>query len=358
MLKTNTNNNFDFLRMVFAVFVMITHSCPLSGAPECDFLCSISDVQIGFSYLGLIGFFTISGFLISKSILRSKSLINYFWNRILRIYPALIVVLCLTVILAPIIYSNESVNYLSNRDVWTYIPNNLFIYKLQSGIEGVFENNPLKHVINSSLWTLCFEFTLYILAALLFIFKRSRASIILAIATFIFFSVSDLYFSKYFANELFLKVNSKILIELGVYFIGGSCLALIEFEKYNKKKTVAILSLAILLISLYFHKFYYFKHLLIPIIIFLGFSSTKYINDVKNRIGDISYGVYIYGFPVQQTLQHFFKLNSTSLMIYSIFVSLMFGFLSWHLIEKNALKLKQLDLELSYQKIKSLFSSK
>lgn len=283
---------------------------------------------------------------------------GYFWNRFLRIFPALIVVLMLTVLLAPLIYQNENISYLSNPDVWSYIPNNLFIYRLQSGIDGIFEGNPLKHSINASLWTLCFEFTLYILTSLLIIFKRPIPLIITLSIAFIFFSASDLFFLNYFSSKMFLFVNSKTLIELGVYFIGGSFLAVIGFEKYKFKRLIAFICLTIIFISLYFHEFYYYKHLLTPIIIFFGLSSTPHLNNIKTKIGDLSYGVYIYGFPIQQTLQHFFKLNSTLLTVYSLALSLIFGYLSWHLIEKNALTLKRLDLGLIYQKIKSNFSKK
>ena len=52
-------NNFDFLRLILASFVIITHSYPLSGVKECDYLCQISNGQVGFSYIGVKGFFVI-----------------------------------------------------------------------------------------------------------------------------------------------------------------------------------------------------------------------------------------------------------------------------------------------------------
>lgn len=78
-------NNFDFLRLLFAFFVIITHSFSLSGLRECDALCKITPNHINLSYLGVRGFFIISGYLIFQSLVRSKGLIDYYWKRILRL---------------------------------------------------------------------------------------------------------------------------------------------------------------------------------------------------------------------------------------------------------------------------------
>ena len=81
-------NNFDFLRLLFAVWVIITHSYPLTGQPEQDLLWKITNGQTAFSYISVRGFFAISGYLIIQSLLRSNNLMDYYWKRILRIFPA------------------------------------------------------------------------------------------------------------------------------------------------------------------------------------------------------------------------------------------------------------------------------
>jgi peptidoglycan/LPS O-acetylase OafA/YrhL len=59
------------------------------------------------------------------------------------------------------------------------------------------------------------------------------------------------------------------------------------------------------------------------------------------KIGDMSYGIYIYSFPIEQTFMYYFKFNIYELMISSLVVSIIFGYLSWHFIEKKALKYKK-----------------
>lgn len=72
-------NNFDFLRLLFASAVVITHSYPLSGMLESDILSRMTSGQISFAYLGVKGFFIISGFLIFKSLLRCDNLLDFYW---------------------------------------------------------------------------------------------------------------------------------------------------------------------------------------------------------------------------------------------------------------------------------------
>jgi hypothetical protein len=51
------SNNFDFSRLLFSFFMVITHSYPLSGEKEYDTLCQLTEGQMSFSYLGVRGFF-------------------------------------------------------------------------------------------------------------------------------------------------------------------------------------------------------------------------------------------------------------------------------------------------------------
>src|SRR5688572_22674776 len=171
--ERNQLNNFNFLRLVFALLVVITHCYPLSGVTTGDFLSRLTNDQVSFSFIGLSGFFTISGYLVFQSLNRSKSLPSYFKKRALRIFPGLFVVLLLTVLLGYFVYEGDLAGYLSNRSVWTYLPRNLLLIKSQPSIQGIFTHNPFDPVINGSLWSLLYEFTFYIALAALFFFRRS-----------------------------------------------------------------------------------------------------------------------------------------------------------------------------------------
>lgn len=336
------SNNFDFLRLVFASFVVISHSYALSGAPHGDPLSQLTNGQMEFSYLGVHGFFIISGYLIFKSLLRCKGLPDYYWKRLLRLYPALLVVLFLTVLLAPLVYES-SVPYLQNSSVYTYIPQNITLFFRQKGIDGVFENNPYKHSINGSLWTICYEFSMYVMVSLLFFIREKTFVKTVVILLFISSYLLSL-FHPYFLYGLFTKMElgSNHFYNLMCFFTGGMIMTYLKPDK-RTENILIILSFIVLIASVYFNILKYTCYITLPLlVILLGKSSTRYINKVGETIGDTSYGIYIYSFPIQQTLVYFFKLDTAMLFIFSLPLSLLLGYISWHLIEKKALEYKDL----------------
>lgn len=335
-------NNFDFLRLLFACFVIITHSYTLSGSEKADFLCQISNGYLTFSYFGVKGFFVISGYLIFQSFQRSESVTNYMWKRILRLFPALIVVLLLTVLLVPLVYESN-IPILKNREFLTYFPNNLILYRNQYHIAGVFESNPYKSSINGSIWTIAYEFTMYLLLALLFVFKKKE--LFLKWTLILLFSllvVANIYFYEDFEKINFI-LNGLNLIDLSCFFIGGSLLSIFKIENFRNKKLMLLMTLGALILSIYFDFYNFSKHIILPFLFLLiGLIPVKYVYDVGNKIGDLSYGIYLYGFPIQQTLMYFFKFNYFELIIFSLPISIFFAYFSWNIIEKKALSFKNL----------------
>ncbi|WP_114822338.1 acyltransferase family protein [Chryseobacterium sp. KLBC 52] len=336
------SNNFDFLRLVFASFVVISHSYALSGAAHGDLLSQLTSGQMEFSYLGVHGFFIISGYLIFKSLLRCKSLPDFYWKRLLRLFPALLVVLFLTVLLAPAVYES-SVPYLQNKSVYTYIPQNITLFFRQKGIDGVFENNPYKHSINGSLWTICYEFSMYVMVSLLFFIREKTFVKTVIILLFISSYLLSL-FHPYFLHGLFMKMElgSNHFYNLMCFFVGGMIMTYLNTNK-RTENILIILSFAVLIASVYLNINQYTCYITLPLlVILLGKSSTRYLNKVGETIGDTSYGIYIYSFPIQQTLMYFVKLDTAMLFILSLPLSILFGYASWHLIEKKALEYKDL----------------
>lgn len=329
-------NNFDFLRLLFAIFVIITHSYPLSGDKGFDGLGAVTGGNLQFSYVGVKGFFIISGYLIFQSLLRSKSWVDYFWKRILRLFPALFIVLFLTVLLLPFVYDG-TVCYYENKKVYSYVFRNLSLIKLQYSIPGVFEKNVYGMAINGSLWTICYEFTMYALLSVFIFFKSKRAVVgVLLVFMYVIFFVFYFLFSSMFAFH-FYDLNSTHLSELGLFFLGGSLLAFFNYGTFKFINTAIVFSGILIFVSeMFFQDSSVFRVLLWPVfIIGIGERATPLISQVGTKIGDLSYGIYIYGFPIQQTLMHFYHLNAIELMFLSIPISMLFGYFSWHLIEKK-----------------------
>jgi len=338
-------NNFDFLRLLLAIFVIITHSYPLSGILENDWLSQISKQQASFSTIGVWGFFSISGYLIYQSLTRSKTIFEYYWKRILRLFPALFFVLLLTVVLGVFVYNSDFIHYIRNKSVWTYLPLNLSLFRLQFSIDGIFANNPYKSIINGSLWTLSYEFLFYFLISLLFFFKTGMRNLLVCFV-FAGLLLSRLFFFKELGKYGFV-LSGDHLLSLGTCFFSGSLMASLKTNEWSSmfKIILVISGIIILIVSTYLGYCIPMQVILLPpIVILIGTLSTKYINSLSTTLGDLSYGMYIYAYPVQQTLMHFFKLNYLQLMFAATILSAFFAYLSWHLIEKKALSLKNIVL--------------
>lgn len=335
----NRSNNFDFLRLLFASLVIVSHSYPLTGKPE--IIGVLTKEQLSLGSLSVDCFFIMSGYLIMTSLQRSKSPQGYMWKRLLRLYPAYIILLLLTMLFLPVIYQGR--NIFHEKTYWSYFPNSFSLYKIQYNVKGIFENNPYPKAINGSLWSLSYEFTMYIALLLLFPLRKSKylSCIVFGVFLLSFYSaITKTYFLENKIYKIFLQPNE--FYQLCTYFMAGSSLVFINFKKINFLWVRCLLFL-VLIASLYFEVYKYISPVFLPVLILLiGTSSSNYIRDIGKKIGDISYGVYIYGFIVQQTLMYYWGFGTLKLMLASIVITYILAYGSWHLIEKKMLTYKNL----------------
>lgn len=330
------HNNFDFLRFVFASFVIITHSFALLGMEKKEWMLGITNGQISFSQLGLAGFFTISGYFIYKSMLRSDSVLHYLKKRVLRLFPALLVVLLFSLVVLPFFYRGDK-SIFNEFGYWTYLPYNLSLYLFQGPVEGVFNSLPYRS-FNGSLWTIRYEFSMYLFVLLFFFIKKARYHRFLATFLLILWYVIFTFGMNRFGASNFLGMTGYPLFNLGGYFVAGIFLGTLQRKLFNDKRLL-LFALILLVISAYYGMYGYVKHVALSFLILgLGFWESKlaYFKDY----GDPSYGIYIYAFPIQQILIYCFSPSLEILLLGSFSLAVFFGYISWHLIEKRALSIK------------------
>ncbi|MBW3524439.1 acyltransferase [Chryseobacterium sp. NKUCC03_KSP] len=332
-IHIDKKNNYDFLRLFFASLVIIGHSFPLSGIASHDPIYFCSNGQINLGTLSVGAFFSISGFLMIGSLNRSKNILDYLWKRIIRLYPGLIAVLVITLILVVII----NPNVIESRSFWTYFPNSILLYGNQYTIDGIFETNPYKKIVNGSLWTLCYEFTCYIFLILLISFRKN---IHLQEIIIFFTLITTLILYNTTNNFSIINLSSKELFRFSSYFFAGAFLY--YHKSFLKKVNILVISIILIVISLFLVFFDWVFPLVTYVILSVGLKSTRFINHISDKIGDLSYGVYIYGFLIQQTLMYYFKLDVFSLIFISLALSFIFGFVSWKYVEKPALEFKNM----------------
>ncbi|TDO19009.1 acyltransferase family protein [Pedobacter duraquae] len=325
------NNNLDFMRFLAAMLVVFSHSYQVTGIIKQEPLTIFSKGYLFLGTFSVIVFFIISGLLIAKSYDYSRSLKSYVMARILRIYPAFVIAIIVTVfVIGPIVTNIPLQSYLTNVNTYEYLYN-IFCLKISYHIKGVFESNPL-HVINGCLWSLPFELSCYWLVGLIGEVKNKR--IYAAFGLFLLLLVVY-YFIGYSAWK-------NIALFTFYFFCGAG------YYKFRNKivlnNYIAFALLIILLTLLYFNVGKHIKDIYIGLALPYILFSFAYIKSIFNNFsknGDFSYGIYIYGWLVQQAIvQYFPKANHWSNFLFSAGIVLLIAFCSWHLVEKKFLKFK------------------
>lgn len=142
MPKIN-NNNFHFLRFLAATLVIYGHSYPLTGRGNLDKLQEWSLGVFPTAHMGVCIFFTISGYLIAKSLHSSTTINNYLWKRLLRLLPGLIVACLITVfIVGPIATELSLKDYFSQKATYRYFRVIKLFPRFDDSLPGVFTTLP------------------------------------------------------------------------------------------------------------------------------------------------------------------------------------------------------------------------
>lgn len=350
MTKSNhrRQNNFDVIRFIAASLVIITHSYSLTGTSELDPLSQITGGAILFSHMGVAVFFVISGYLITQSALSTKTWKGYMWRRFLRIIPGLTIVLLLcTFILGPLVSNLSVIDYFRNGNTYKHLLS-VLIYVRNYNLPGVFSENPVQ-AVNGSLWTLAYEFSLYVGVIIALYCGLLRRRILITIVWILMLAIRVYLGNKYYiysySSPFVLNLNIQFVFEWSFYFISGMLFFLYkDLHKPNLKITIGLIILYF--VFAFVGEFNYLRilnYIIIPYLVFyLSFIPGKLNNFGKH--GDFSYGMYIYAFPIQQLLV-FLSSNQISillLVIFSIISTIPFAIASWHFIEKKSLAYKNL----------------
>ncbi len=341
LLKERLNNNYNFLRLLAALCITFTHSYNLVLKNFDEPLMKLTGNSFDFSFIGLSIFFSISGYLIAKSAVTSSSFKNYIWKRFLRIQPMLILVCILSVfLLGPIFSSLTTKEYFADTESYTYFRNIMPLFGIQFTLPQVFTQNLAENGVNGSLWTLVVEERLYLLVGGLFVFKSYSKYLMLSLILIL----NILYFLHFaFFNENLIKYFSGRNVFYALIFLNASAFFLlnVDFSKYSKSGLIFV-GLILLLIASVFSTLEKSIHIiLLPLLIILIAHLKGFTNKV-GKYGDFTYGIYAFSFPVQQILiaSKIIKDNPLNLFFLTLSIVIPIAGLTWHLMEKRMLALK------------------
>nr|WP_181035694.1 acyltransferase [Clavibacter michiganensis] len=331
------NNSLNAIRLGLAAAVIVSHSWLVNGLGL--------PPMVGGTDAGLVavaGFFGISGYLVSASRLRSSSLRAYLWRRFLRIYPAFVVVLVVTAfVFAPLSTIVDGRSTIDWRGAGEYVLNNAALFVRQLGVPDTLSNNPYPFVWNLPLWTLFYEAICYLVLGLLVSVAAGRfrgpiVAVLLALTTSI-----SLGFEL--APGLIASPVLESAVSLGSFFLAGS---LIYFYRRTIPSSAVLAGAAVLLAVVCTVLGVFSPLAALPTgYLLLYVSGVMTPLSAVGRRNDISYGMYIYGFPVQQGLVLFLGGLTVPIWAFAVLAvafTVPFAWASWLAIESPASRLRGL----------------
>lgn len=332
---------FDYLRIGLALAVMVWHSFPISyGKPfETMVLGSWARPMVAFI---LPAFFALSGFLVAGSLERNTSLLRFAALRAIRIMPALgVEVLLSALILGPLLTTVGLAAYLSDGEFHEYFLNVFGI--IHFDLPGLFETNPIPRIVNGQLWTIPYELECYAaLAGLAALGLVRRPMLMLAAVTGLQLAVIVITYQPLVLGsplpELGGVFSGRLLV---MSFLWGVALFrlrdLVPFSGWLAVMAAA-LSIALMLVPS--------GDALAPLpiayaVAYVGLQQLRSTPMVA--LGDFSYGIFLYGFAVQQTVaslgawtHHWYLSLALAVPLVTLFAAF-----SWYGVEKPALALRK-----------------
>lgn len=327
-------NNFNVIRLVAAWLVLFSHSYHLVGQGAREPLMVLSGGRMTLGTVAVGMFFVISGYLITASAYARPGLLPFLAARARRIFPALaLVVLLSALVLGPAMTTLTGAGYFSTPAVLTYVVRNISLWRLQYELPGVFAANPYGAAVNGSLWTLPIEFALYLAAgcgvAILRLAGRLHG-LALPLAALALGCVGGW--------ALVLHGSRSGAALLVPYFMLGAAYRLLRF-RLPLRGWVAALLLLLCGVAAWRDAVWFPLAACLAIsygTLWLAMHPRWIVPLDTGRLGDLSYGIYLFAFPWQQTLLAWQpQRDPLALCALATLATLPCAWLSWHLVEQH-----------------------
>ena len=331
-------SGFDYMRLVLSVLVVCIHSGLTATGTDLEMWTSWTRP---FVRLILPMFFALSGYLVAGSLLRSASLFQFLTFRVLRIYPALTVeVLLSAFIIGPLLTKATLAAYFSDTLFWQYLWN--ITGHIHYLLPGLFLDNPFPRTVNAQLWTVPFELLCYISIAglaLIGVARRHWLAPVSAVVLTLGYAAVKFYAAGGFPPVIVGRVSGMFLL---VSFLFGVALYLYHDRvPWSRGLCIASGVIAGLLVSVVPNGDYIAAPFAAYFTVSLGLTNPFKLAILRGA--DYSYGIFLYGFVIQQMLMQLLpeaRVWWVNILL-SVPAAALFAALSWHFVEKPALRLKR-----------------
>lgn len=334
--RRHRHNNFDAVRLFGAFVVIFGHGLDMSGIMPPGFWNG------PIARLGVDIFFSISGYLVTRSWDRQPEPMEFALKRALRLMPGMVVCVLLTAfVLGPLMTTLSLGQYLLRWHTWSYLLNTTLYMQLY--LPGVFTDLRGQGAVNGSLWSLLPEVLCYLTVPMLARLRpRARQTALLVGGLAAGFASIYLFQAPHHPYIEFYGMSVNYGLQEVPYFFAGAWLSIVDRDRdsfYRADLALGLFAAGYGLSTLYYWKVMPLEWVVLPyLVIGLGRMSLPIINRASVP-GDLSYGVYLYAFPVQQLLLQLFPRTPHPVLLCAI-VTLPIAFLSWHLVERPALLLR------------------
>lgn len=336
-LKSSNNRpaGFDYLRVMLSLGIVGWHTILVCYGKAVEDEAWSGPARALIFFL-VPSFFALSGFLVAGSLIRNN-LPSFLTLRAIRIYPALAIETFISAILiGPFLSSLSFSEYFSHSEFHSYALNVLGYVHYH--LPGVFLDNPGGRSVNEQLWTIPYELECYVAIAgmaLIGLTKRPKAllwTLIMVTAAILLYQIYNSKFPPLSARPPGRMIVLAFLFGAALYFLKpivpmskvlfvtavASCWAIFQFAEANYLAPLPVAYVTV----------------------YLGTLNPP--RGIITKLADYSYGLYLYGFPVQQTLVNIFP--SSAEWYYNLPLSIIaagaLSYVSWHLVEKPVMDKK------------------
>ena len=346
-------SNFDVLRLCAASAVLVSHAVLVTtGATWWTAHATGPFVQVGNDAVAV--FFVISGILVTGSWRGDPSLRRYLARRALRLLPALLVTVAVSaLVVGAVVSSLTPASYLRTGGAWAYLLNGT-LFVQPNALPGVFTHLPEAGVVNGSLWTLRYEFLCYLMVplivALVTVARRRALVVVVAAATMLIATaVLDTHTGAFRDGipgtiaglpgaDGFPVVPLFMLMS---YFIAGVVIQM-YLPKLRFDGRLAALAVPAFIVFSQHPKFFALGVVALAYAVAYFGLAARPVGHRLVAFGDASYGIYVWGFVVEQLVVLAFRSHISAIGVFAVAMpaTWIIGILSWRLIEKPMLRFK------------------
>ena len=327
-------NGFTGLRLALALAVVVSHAFSVAtGAAGDEPLAALTGYTLGEHAVN--GFFAVSGFLVTMSCDR-RGIRDYALARTLRILPGFVAAtLLVSLVLGAAMTRLPLAEYLREPGLWSFMRGTLTTFKSNAALPGVFEANPYRAPLGT-IWTLKYEVFCYLgvlVAALCGLLRRRIPALLILAGLGIALTAAAALRGAELPKGL------ETALRLPLIFSAGACLYLWRDRLLVSGAVLACLVVATVVLA---------RTPAYPALLFLAeaygavwLALGPMARDLFDPKADLSYGIYLYGWPVQQSLHALWPDPSgLALLAPALALTLPVAALSWYGIERPALALK------------------